>query len=109
MGSELILPTEGQLGRQRIMVVPSIVADAGEPASNQFIEFFTANIRKLLPMTRMRGVFIFILLLRPAPVSRVGSCRGQVPATDANIDHSLNTRFDPFKFLECRVPLAGGQ
>lgn len=45
MGSELILPTEGQFGHPGGMVVPLMIAAAGEHASSRFIEFFTANIR----------------------------------------------------------------
>jgi|SRR5665213_388798 len=47
MTSDLVLHSEGQLGRLGGMVVPAMIADAGEHASRRFLEFFVANISNL--------------------------------------------------------------
>lgn len=47
MTSDLVLHANGQLDRCNGMVVPAIIADAGEQASRRFLEFLAANIRNL--------------------------------------------------------------
>lgn len=45
MQSELVPFVNGNLPSSQRMVVPAVVAQAGEDASRRFVEFFTANIR----------------------------------------------------------------
>ena len=46
METELVKTTDqGRLARGGGLILPAVIADAGERASRRFIEFFTATIR----------------------------------------------------------------
>ena len=45
-----IIPTTAPLTQASNLVMPAVIADAGDQAARRFIEFFTANIRN--PNTR---------------------------------------------------------
>jgi site-specific recombinase XerD len=60
MSTAIITSSRQQLSRTGLVVLPTVITDAGESASRRFIEFFTANIRnKNTRMAYVRALMPF--------------------------------------------------